>query len=769
MDVRTAAREYTARGFFVVPIPHGQKGPRRPKWQDLRLSQDQIDKEFALEDNVGVLLGEPSGWIVDVDLDCEEAVRLAPQYLPATGCVTGRAGRDRSHYWYRSEGTETSRHKDAADGSTVVELRSTGLQTVVGPSTHPDGGVYDVLTGEPASVPYPMLKACVEALYQAVLRERGRDAEGELRTGRDVHCDLYADRSNRGSGGAFRGNGDIAGCRPGDDYNQRGDLHSLLLSHGWRVAGKGHDGNIQLTRPGKTSGISATFKDGVFYLFSSSVPGFEPDRGYSPFEVYTRLEHGGDHTTAASALAAQGFGSSESVDYGVDYSEMLNNANGVSNATQDVRPDMGNAGSDMVSLPVSGSELQRPYRGAAEFPKHLLDVPGFIGEYCDYTLRTAYAKQPVLTLFGGICLQAALAARKLTDPFGNQTSLYVVCLAESGTGKDRPRKVNREILSLSGSGIEGPEDLASDSGLLSAISENPGCLLQIDEIGKLLTVVNQSGASAGHLYNIQTLMLRLYSSVGSIYKGKAYGDKRKNVEVYMPCPVIYGSTVPDSFWGSMSSESISDGFLARLIPVVGDDDPECSTPFSQPVPQSLIDHAQQWDRRTYGSGNLAAQCPSPPIAPYDESAMELMRAKSDEWRQRARKSDEWRPVWVRAAEKAARLALVYAASRSVELPVIDAEAYQWAADVIEWSTELYESMGTHMIADSEFERKCERVYSAIAKRQDYLTQRELSWHRSYKSLSQRERGEVMGVLVADGRVESCESVLGMAAWRACGR
>jgi hypothetical protein len=758
MDVRTAAREYTARGFFVVPIPHGQKGPRRPKWQDLRLSQDQIDKEFALEDNVGVLLGEPSGWIVDVDLDCEEAVRLAPQYLPATGCVTGRAGRDRSHYWYRSEGTETSRHKDAADGSTVVELRSTGLQTVVGPSTHPDGGVYDVLTGEPASVPYPMLRACVEALYHAVLKERGRKEDGQH--GQDggycVFSALPVD-SDRG-------------LRPGDDYNQRGDLHALLLSHGWRVTGKGHDGNIQLTRPGKSSGISATFRDGVFYLFSSSVPGFEPDRGYSPFEVYTRLEHGGDHAAAASALAAHGFGNSESVDYGIDYSALLNNAKGVSsNGIQDFRPDSGNSGLDRVHLSVSGSELPRPYRGAAEFPNHLLNVPGFIGEYCDYTLRTAYAKQPVLTLFGGICLQAALASRKLTDPFGNQTSLYVVCLAESGTGKDRPRKVNREILSLAGSGIEGPEDLASDSGLLSAISENPGCLLQIDEIGKLLTVVNQSGASAGHLYNIQTLMLRLYSSVGSIYKGKAYGDRRKNVEVYMPCPVIYGSTVPDSFWGSMSSESISDGFLARLIPVVGDEDPECSTPFSQPVPQSLIDHAQEWDRRTYGSGNLAAQCPSPPVAPYDDAAMELMRSKSDEWRQRARTSNEWRPVWVRAAEKASRLALVYAASRSSESPQIDAEAYQWASDVIEWSTELYESMGTHKIADSEFERKCSRVYDAIAKRDDYLTNRELLWHRSYKSLSQRERGEVMGVLVADGRVESCESSIGSLAWRAVGR
>ncbi len=34
----------------------------------------------------------------------------------------------------------------------------------------------------------------------------------------------------------------------------------------------------------------------------------------------------------------------------------------------------------------------------------------------------------------------------------------------------------------------------------------------------------------------------------------------------MPCPVIYGTTVPASFWDSLSSESIRDKTIARLIP-----------------------------------------------------------------------------------------------------------------------------------------------------------------------------------------------------------
>jgi hypothetical protein len=737
-------------GRCVVRIPTGKKGPRDKGWsKSLELPEDLAAYFNDGHQNIGVLLGEPSGWLVDVDLDCPEAVELADQYLPPTDCVTGREGRPRSHRWYISEGAEACKLSDPADGSTIVELRSTNLQTVIGPSTHPDGGQYDLLRGEPASVPHEELREAVEALHDAVCVLRDHDVEDEpnesvaLPTASPVLA---------------------MGIRPGDDYNQRGDLHALLLSHGWRVTGKGHDGNIQLTRPGKSSGISATFKDGVFYLFSSSVPGFEPDRGYSPFEVYTRLEHGGDHTAAASALAADGFGSSEAVDYGVDFEALL------------AKAGTGTDGASLANGP--GFEVRdwSPDESGANggtstdsFPEHLLKVPGFIGEYVKYTLDTAYARQPVVSLFGGVCLQAALSARKLTDPFGNQTSLYVVCLVGSGKGKDRPRKVNREILDTIGSRLEGPEDLASDAGLLSVLNESPASLLQLDEMGRLLKAARAAGEKSAHLFNINTLLLRLYSSVGSIYKGKAYGDKRKNVEVYMPCPVIYGSTVPESFWGAMSADSISDGFLARLIPVVGTEEPEYATPASKPVPQRLLDHARNWDRRTCGSGNLAAQHPSPFVADYLPEALELMRAKSVEWRQRGDKSGEWQPVWVRAAEKAARLALVYAASRSSESPQIDAEAYQWASDVIEWSTELYESMGTHKIADSEFERKCSRVYDAIAKRDDYLTNRELLWHRSYKSLSQRERGEVMGVLVADGRVESCESSIGSLAWRAVGR
>jgi len=39
--------------------------------------------------NIGVLLGEPSGNLVDVDLDTTEARAVVPSYLPPTHAVFG--------------------------------------------------------------------------------------------------------------------------------------------------------------------------------------------------------------------------------------------------------------------------------------------------------------------------------------------------------------------------------------------------------------------------------------------------------------------------------------------------------------------------------------------------------------------------------------------------------------------------------------------------------------------------------------------------------
>lgn len=112
------------------------------------------------------------------------------------------------------------------------------------------------------------------------------------------------------------------GESPGDAYNERGDVFALLRAHDWHTIDR--DGS-KWRRPGKATGISATWDKvpGKFYVFTSSSE-LEPGKAYSPFALYTYLEHGGDFTASARALAAEGFGSEGGpANYGVDLSTLM--------------------------------------------------------------------------------------------------------------------------------------------------------------------------------------------------------------------------------------------------------------------------------------------------------------------------------------------------------------------------------------------------------------------------------------------------------------
>lgn len=142
-------------GFRPIPVPRGSKAPILKDWQNLRLTEEDLPRYFEADVNLGLLLGEPSDGLVDIDMDCIEAVRAAMQLLPPTSMRHGRPSNPSSHRWYLSDESEvisTRRYVDLA-GHTLVELRSTGAQTIVPPSTHPSG---ETLAweedGEPARV-----------------------------------------------------------------------------------------------------------------------------------------------------------------------------------------------------------------------------------------------------------------------------------------------------------------------------------------------------------------------------------------------------------------------------------------------------------------------------------------------------------------------------------------------------------------------------------------------------------------------------------------
>ena len=91
-----AAAGYMRSGAAVIPIPAGSKNPGRDDWQSLRITAEDIPNYWTNGQGIGLLTGEPSGWLVDVDLDFAEAVKIAGRFLPRRSRAAERAARTRT-------------------------------------------------------------------------------------------------------------------------------------------------------------------------------------------------------------------------------------------------------------------------------------------------------------------------------------------------------------------------------------------------------------------------------------------------------------------------------------------------------------------------------------------------------------------------------------------------------------------------------------------------------------------------------------------------
>lgn len=194
--VNEAAKQYLKEiKARPVPVPLNAKAPKHSEWQNMLLDEAGIDKHFpyTAQNNIGWLLGAASCGLLDVDLDCQEAVFMAPCFLPETGMKFGRKGTEyKSHWVYRvNEGCElkTKKFQDINRNASnedkekqrqmIAEIRGNGTQTIVPPSIHPNGEELRFSSDEsPATIEYEELIAAAGRLAAAVVTVRSWPREG---------------------------------------------------------------------------------------------------------------------------------------------------------------------------------------------------------------------------------------------------------------------------------------------------------------------------------------------------------------------------------------------------------------------------------------------------------------------------------------------------------------------------------------------------------------------------------------------------------------
>ncbi|MDP6113101.1 MAG: DUF3987 domain-containing protein [Planctomycetota bacterium] len=529
------------------------------------------------------------------------------------------------------------------------------------------------------------------------------------------------------------------GDRPGDDFNRRGDIRELLEAHGWAKIRTGD--NEHWRRPGKERGTSATLKNRTFYVFSSNAPPFEPETAYKPFAVYTLLEHNGDYAAAARALNGKGYGDlqSQAGDV-VDLSLILGNG-------QDELPP----------------EPDKEDPGS--LPEELLRVPGFISEVMDYTLAYAPFPDHALAFAGALALQAALAGRKVKAPGGARPSLYLLGLAFSGVGKNYPREVNQRIMTEAGILRHLGDTFGSGEGLEDRMIKCRSMLYQTDEIDAVLLGISKS--KDGRQEKIMQVLLKFYSSCGSLYHGRDLAGKEPEV-IDQPNLVLYGTAVPKHYYESLCDKMLTNGFLARMLVFEAGERGEGQEPDEPPIPERVLNSARWWANLRPGEGNMCDEHPKPLVVPYASDAAkkrmsELRSLEVQEYRV-ARKDEDnvAMGIWARAVEKARRLSLVYACSEDALNPKITLTAVNWAWTVVEHQTRKMLYHLTQHYSENEFDARCKKMLKILT---DWRAKNGDRWAEAWRvarrmKISVRDLEEVRDALLAQQRIDYTEKKTG---------
>jgi hypothetical protein len=391
-------------------------------------------------------------------------------------------------------------------------------------------------------------------------------------------------------------------------------------------------------------------------------------------------------------------------------------------------------------------------------------APGSIGRMTQWMVATAVSPQPLLSLGASLCALGVTMGRKyrLAQP-DTRSNVYVIALADSGGGKDHPRRCVRRAMTEAGlASYLGGETLASGSAVLSSVAQHPCRLFQVDEFGHFIQAVLDPKSHAHHRREIMTNLTTLWSSASEIVIGTEYANQRERprVDIHEPCVCVYGSTVPMTFWQALQSGSVTDGSVARfLVLQTPKNYPDDQTP--EPIGARLAAIVADLKAIAAGAaahtqGNLgmvsssAAEPYSVPMAADAEAADMALRVEHLVMK-RQHENTMFSPIVARFREHIRRVALIAAVSDNPAEPVMTAAHFDWAAAFVRWTQSELLEQSERFIADSQHEAGLKKLLDIIRRHGGWMDGHTLA--KKTQFLNRRDRNEQISQLEEAGEIE----------------
>ncbi len=351
-------------------------------------------------------------------------------------------------------------------------------------------------------------------------------------------------------------------------------------------------------------------------------------------------------------------------------------------------------------------------------PDKLLAVPGFIADVANLTMSSAPYPNRVLAFTGALALLAFLVGRKVQDKRDNRSNIYLIALADSGTGKDHPRKVNFNIAFHAGIAGSIGDTFASGEGLEDALFTHPSMLFQADEFDCIFNTLKYSKDNRAE--SINEKLLKFYGASNTIYPlrkkatvKKKDGETGEIAHIVNPNLVLLGTAIPQYFYESLSRRVLENGLVARCIIVEAGKRGEAGDP--QPIaPSDALLRAAKYLVNLDVSGNLTGEYPKPLIITETPEATAALKEIQSECDSRykffeARNEGAAMALWARAHEKICKLAMLHGISSNVYSPVISEKSVKWAWKFVDHLTRRMLYMADAYVYENVFDEKCQKA------------------------------------------------------------
>lgn len=374
----------------------------------------------------------------------------------------------------------------------------------------------------------------------------------------------------------------------------------------------------------------------------------------------------------------------------------------------------------------SKSAYQHKSSEHGELPAFLVDeAPGMIGEIVRYGLETAHKPLPHITLQAAFAAVSAAASRRYRTNHNNWPSLWFLNTEVTASGKEHPESLIELTLEAAGLGsLLAGSGYTSPGAIFSVLLDRPAHIVLIDEFGKIM----QSAQAKGNQQKADaiTLLMQAFSSCHRVLRPLAYSamglSKEQRMEmadrrVCNPGVVIYASTTPGTFFGSIDRQWISDGFLGRFLVCPSAIGRQLSrsvqhTPTPATVAEWLAEVAcrpAQIDAKHLPEGGLdttADQEPAPIAMRFSSPAERLLSAFESDIHKRMDEAQRWGldPLYGRTREKAMRLSMLVCLADGAANRVIGENHVDYAVSYAIGMDSMLVEAAKLSISDGEFAR-----------------------------------------------------------------